>query len=74
MLTGGAPISGEVLDFLKVCFCAPIHEGYGLTETSAASSLTHKDDPESGHVGGIGEATKMRLKDVPEMGYLSTDP
>lgn len=41
MITGGAPISAEVLEFLKVCFACPIFEGYGLTETSAASTLTN---------------------------------
>jgi long-chain acyl-CoA synthetase len=29
MITGSAPISAEVLNFLKICFCAPILEGYG---------------------------------------------
>lgn len=29
MLTGASPISEEVINFLKVCFCCPIIEGYG---------------------------------------------
>lgn len=74
MLTGSAPISGEVLDFLKVCFCCPIIEGYGMTETSAGSFTTLPGDAVSGHVGGPQPNVKIRLKDVPEMGYLSTNP
>lgn len=27
--TGAAPIEAETLDFLKICFCCPIIEGYG---------------------------------------------
>lgn len=30
-------------------------------------------DPEPGHVGGIIPNLKLRLRDVPEMGYLGTD-
>lgn len=29
MVTGSAPIAAEVLNYLKVCFCSPILEGYG---------------------------------------------
>lgn len=39
MITGSAPISSEVLEFLKICFCCPIAQGFGMTETSAGSFL-----------------------------------
>lgn len=52
MITGSAPISSDVLDFLKVCFSCPIVEGYGLTETMGSSTMTYLNDPHSGHVGG----------------------
>jgi long-chain acyl-CoA synthetase len=73
MITGSAPISGEVLEFLKICFCAPITEGYGMTETMAGSCLTFPDDPQTGVVGGPLQNVKIRLRDIPEMGYLSSD-
>ena len=72
MVCGSAPISKDVLDFLKVCFCAPICEGYGMTETSAANCITKVGDPQSGHVGGPMANIKIRLRDIPEMDYLST--
>jgi long-chain acyl-CoA synthetase len=73
MITGSAPISAEVLDFLKICFSAPICEGYGMTETCAGSCITYIDDPETGIVGGPLQNVKIRLRDIPEMGYLSSD-
>ena len=72
MITGSAPIAKDVLDFLKVCFCSPIMEGYGMTETSGGSFITFVGDPMSGHVGGPLANVKVRLKDVPEMEYYST--
>jgi len=74
MITGSAPISADVLDFLKVCFCCPIVEGYGMTETSAGSFTTFLNDPVSGHVGGPQMNVKIRLRDLPEMGYSSKNP
>ena len=72
MITGSAPISSDVLDFLKVCFCCPIAEGYGMTETSAGSFTTMLGDPLSGHVGGPLANVKVRLRDIPEMGYYGS--
>ena len=73
MVTGSAPIDKTVLDFLKLCFCCPIAEGYGLTESSAASTIMDIEDTVSGHVGGPVESIKIRLKDLPDMNYTSAD-
>lgn len=73
MISASAPIDKNVLDFFKVCFCCPVLEGYGLTETSGGSSLSWPEDPVSGHVGGPLPVNKYRLRDVPEMQYLVTD-
>ena len=73
MLTGSAPISKDVLNFLKVALCVPIYEGYGQTETCAGSTLTFSEDPDSGHVGGVMPYSELKLVDVAEMDYLSTD-
>jgi len=73
MVTGSAPISQEVLDFIKVAFSSEMQEGYGMTETSAGSVLTRQGDPVSGHVGGPVANVKIRLRDIPEMEYLHTN-
>jgi len=67
MVTGSAPIDGNVLKFLKCCFACPIVEGYGMTETGAGSLITFPKDPEIGHVGGPLQNVKIRLRDIPEM-------
>lgn len=75
MATGSAPIAGDVLDFLKICFSCDICEAYGMTETSAGSVCTFPGDPTTGYVGGPLQNVKVKLRDIPEMNYLSTsDP
>lgn len=74
MATGSAPIAGDVLDFLKVCFSCNILEAYGMTESGGGSTCTYMGDPNTGMVGGPMANTKIRLKDVPEMQYFHTNP
>jgi len=72
-LSGSAPISKDVINFLKVALCCPIYEGYGQTETAAASCVTYSEDGEAGHVGGVMPYSELKLVDIPEMNYLSSD-
>jgi long-chain acyl-CoA synthetase len=50
MVTGSAPISKAVLDFMKVILSCPIIEGYGQTEGTTLNFNTDIVDPEAGHV------------------------
>jgi long-chain acyl-CoA synthetase len=45
MISGSAPLLPEVQNFLKVCMCAPLIEGYGSTESTGAMLITVADDP-----------------------------
>lgn len=71
--TASAPIAVETLNFLKVCFCAPIVEGYGQTECTGAATITSVYDPEAGHVGGPAVSLEIKLEDIPDMEYRSND-
>lgn len=70
ILTGGAPIAPHTEEFLKVCFCAPVVQGYGLTETCAGTFITIPDDPTmNGTVGPPLPFVEFHLESVPEMDY-----
>lgn len=73
MLNGSAPIASDVLDLLKVAFCCNVLEGYGMTETGAGTIISNFNDPVSGHIGGPLANVKVKLKDIPEMGYFASE-
>ena len=73
ILTGSAPLSPRVMNFLRAVFGVPVCEGYGQTEGAAGGTLTTPDDYTLGHVGVPAPACEISLFDVPEMSYMSTD-
>ncbi|KAF3918856.1 S-dihydroxybenzoyltransferase [Dactylellina cionopaga] len=73
MITGSAPISPEVLQFLRACFANDFFQGYGLTESYAVGSVQLFGDYTAGNCGAITPTLEFCLKDVPEMEYRSTD-
>ena len=73
MFTGSAPIAEDVLRFLRIAFCCPIVEGYGQTENSGGSLLSNIEDTATGIIGGPTTNIEVKLMDVPDMNYFSTD-
>ncbi|KAJ2780828.1 medium-chain fatty acid-CoA ligase faa2 [Coemansia javaensis] len=73
VLTGSAPISPEVLEFLRICFCCLVSEGWGATETCAIGITTIPEENLAGRIGIPMQGVEIRLADVPDMNYLSTD-
>lgn len=72
--SGSAPISSEVMDFLKIAFSCEVAEGYGMTENAATCCKSWPNDPTaSGTVGPPGPVNEVKLLDVPAMGYTSDD-
>lgn len=53
-ISGGAPLSAEIAAFFNT-LGFPIYEGYGLTETTAA---THVNKPGAHKIGTVGKAVK----------------
>ncbi|KAG0275830.1 hypothetical protein BGZ95_008334 [Linnemannia exigua] len=73
ILTGSAPVAAEVLSFLRVAFVVDVIEAYGQTENTASATSTQRDELEAGHVGPPSPNTEVKLVDVPELNYFSTD-
>ena len=71
MITGSAPLSDAVKDFLRVAFSVHMVEGYGMTESAAAGTLCNPLDLSKGHVGAPVVSIEIKLQDVPEMNYVS---
>ncbi|KAG6874279.1 hypothetical protein C0995_001504 [Termitomyces sp. Mi166 len=87
--SGSAPISPDVMDFLKIAFACEVYEviafvspsvtnaydsRYGMTENCATCAAGWPNDAtSSGTVGPPQPVNEIKLVDVPTMGYTSED-
>ncbi|CAG8537336.1 10610_t:CDS:2 [Funneliformis mosseae] len=71
-LSGGAPISKETQEFLSITLC-PILQGYGMTESCGMCAVMPPDQFEYGSVGSPVPCLEIKLVDVSEAGYKSTN-
>ncbi|KAF9586695.1 hypothetical protein BGW38_008618 [Lunasporangiospora selenospora] len=73
IVSGSAPISPDVIDFLRICFSADVYEGYGQTEQAAGLSMSYRGDLAPGQVGPPQLCVEVKLRDIPAMNYSSQD-
>ncbi|XP_052784060.1 long-chain-fatty-acid--CoA ligase 4-like isoform X1 [Mya arenaria] len=73
MLSGGAPLSEKTQRFMNICFCCPVLQGYGLSETCGAGTVTDVGDTSTGRVGPPLTCCEIRLRDWTEGNYTTGD-
>ncbi|KAJ6710631.1 LONG CHAIN ACYL-COA SYNTHETASE 1 [Salix koriyanagi] len=70
VICGGASLSTEVEEFLRVTCCAFVIQGYGLTESCGPATMGFPDEMcMLGTVGAAAVYNELCLEEVPEMGY-----
>ncbi|CAJ0928049.1 unnamed protein product, partial [Mesorhabditis belari] len=69
VLSGGAPLSPETQRFMNICFCCPVIQGYGLTETCGGATIADLHDLSTGTVGPPLRCAQIILEPWEEAGY-----
>src|SRR3954451_3258916 len=64
--SGAAPIAREILEFFYACG-VPVLEGYGMTETATASTVSTVEDDKFGTVGRPLPGSEVRIADDGEI-------
>jgi len=73
MIVGGAPLSPDTQKIMKAALNIKLLQGFGSTETSAATCIMDFDDLTLGRIGAPLHGVKAKLIDWEEGGYRVTD-
>ncbi|XP_041363216.1 long-chain-fatty-acid--CoA ligase 5-like [Gigantopelta aegis] len=73
VLTGSAPVSEDTLNFIKCATGCFVIEGYGQTEVVTGITGQFPGDTGGGHVGGPLVCNYVKLVDVPDMNYFTSN-
>ncbi|KAM8923821.1 long-chain-fatty-acid--CoA ligase 5 [Pelodytes ibericus] len=73
MVTAAAPISENVLSFLRAALGCQIFEAYGQTECGAGCTFSTPGDWTAGHVGAPLPCNFVKLEDVVDMNYYASN-
>ncbi|CCH44558.1 Long chain fatty acyl-CoA synthetase [Wickerhamomyces ciferrii] len=73
LMCASAPISKESIIFLKKSIGCGFLNSYGATECFSVFTFSNPYQVKAGSSGPTGLSCEIKLKDVPEMGYTSSD-
>ena len=73
VVSGAAPLSPTILQFLKRVCGAYVVEGYGQTECCGIASCQTIGDASTGNIGVPLACNMIKLADVPDMQYFAKD-
>merc|ERR1719192_477819 len=72
-ITGGAPLSPETHEFIRVCLGLTLVQGYSLTETTCSGTCMEWGDMNVGKVGAPMAGMEIKLVNWEEGNYLIAD-
>ncbi|CAK8672752.1 unnamed protein product [Clavelina lepadiformis] len=72
-VTGAAPVSPDILNFMRCALGIPFTEAYGQTESSSGICASCPGDYNTGSVGGPVLCNLVKLVDVPDKNYFAKD-
>lgn len=73
LISGGAPLSPETQERIRVVLCCAVTQGYGLTETTAGGTVASVRDMSIGRVGAPSPLVELRLVNWDEGNYRVTN-
>jgi long-chain acyl-CoA synthetase len=73
MFTASAAMDTSMMQNLKVMLGAGFAQGYGQTEGTGSAIISSYNDTNSWRVGGVCNTLELKLVDLPDINYLSTD-
>jgi len=72
-ITGGAPLSPETHEFIRVCLGLTLVQGYSLTETTCTGTCMQQDDMSTGKVGAPMAGMEIKMVNWEEGNYRVSD-
>lgn len=69
LISGGSPLSGESIFYLRKVLNSGFFQGYGSSETFGGIAITTKHAKDTSRTGAIGVTAEFKLRNLPDLNY-----